>query len=96
MINYSSTDQFKDQLNKFLKTNKQEIIKSLLDSNLTGRGGAGFPTGMKWDFCSKAKGDKKYVLCNADEGDSGAFSDRYLIRRSTTESYLWNGPYVEW
>ena len=33
---------------------------------------------MKWDFCSKAKGDKKYVICNADEGDSGAFSDRYL------------------
>ena len=75
----SSTEQFKDQLNKFLKTDKQEIIKSLLDSNLTGRGGAGFPTGMKWDFCSKAKGDKKYVICNADEGDSGAFSDRYLL-----------------
>ena len=75
----SSTEQFKDQLNKFLKTDKQEIIKSLLDSNLTGRGGAGFPTGLKWDFCSKAKGDKKYVICNADEGDSGAFSDRYLL-----------------
>ena len=66
-----STDQFKEQLKKFLKTDKKEIIKSLLDSNLTGRGGAGFPTGMKWDFCSKAKGDKKYVICNADEGDSG-------------------------
>ncbi|MDA7689918.1 M24 family metallopeptidase, partial [Candidatus Pelagibacter sp.] len=64
---------------KFLKVDKKEIIKSLLDSNLTGRGGAGFPTGMKWDFCSKAKGDKKYVICNADEGDSGAFSDRYLL-----------------
>ena len=54
----SSADQFKEQLKKFLKTDKKEIIKSLLDSNLTGRGGAGFPTGMKWDFCSKAKGDK--------------------------------------
>jgi len=74
-----STDQFKEQLNKFLKKDKTEIVKSLLDSNLTGRGGAGFPTGMKWDFCSKAKGDKKYVICNADEGDSGAFSDRYLL-----------------
>ena len=62
-----------------IKIDKKEIIKSLLDSNLTGRGGAGFPTGMKWDFCSKAKGDKKYVICNADEGDSGAFSDRYLL-----------------
>ena len=77
--NLSSTDQFKDQLSKFLKIEKKEIIKSLLDSNLTGRGGAGFPTGMKWDFCGKAKGDKKYVICNADEGDSGAFSDRYLL-----------------
>ena len=71
--------KFKDHLGKFLKKDKEEIIKSLLLSNLTGRGGAGFPTGMKWDFCSKAKSEKKYVICNADEGDSGAFSDRYLL-----------------
>ena len=75
----SSINQVKDLLTKFLKTDKKEIIKSLLDSNLTGRGGAGFPTGMKWDFCSKAVSEKKYVVCNADEGDSGAFSDRYLL-----------------
>ena len=75
----STIDQFKELLSKFLKTDKKEIIKSLLDSNLTGRGGAGFPTGMKWDFCSKTKSKKKYVVCNADEGDSGAFSDRYLL-----------------
>jgi len=75
----SDIDKFKDHLKKFINTDKQEIIKSLLDSNLTGRGGAGFPTGMKWDFCSKAKGEKKYVICNADEGDSGAYSDRYLL-----------------
>ena len=75
----SSISQVKDQLTKFLKTDKKDIIKSLLDSNLTGRGGAGFPTGMKWDFCSKAISEKKYVVCNADEGDSGAFSDRYLL-----------------
>ena len=75
----SDLSKFKDQLSKFLKTDKSEIIKSLLSSNLTGRGGAGFPTGMKWDFCSKAKSDKKYVICNADEGDSGAYSDRYLL-----------------
>ena len=75
----SDLRKFKDQLSKFLKTEKSEIIKSLLSSNLTGRGGAGFPTGMKWDFCSKAKSDKKYVICNADEGDSGAYSDRYLL-----------------
>jgi len=75
----SDLDKFKDKLNIFLKTDKKEIIQTLLSSNLTGRGGAGFPTGMKWDFCGKAKSDKKYVICNADEGDSGAFSDRYLL-----------------
>jgi len=75
----SSVDSFQKYLTQFLKTNKKEIVKTLLDSNLTGRGGAGFPTGMKWDFCSKAQSEKKYVICNADEGDSGAFSDRYLL-----------------
>ncbi len=75
----SDLNKFKYHLGKFLKKDKEEIIKSLLLSNLTGRGGAGFPTGMKWDFCSKAKSEKKYVICNADEGDSGAFSDRYLL-----------------
>ena len=75
----STIDQFKDNLGKFLNTDKKEIVNLLLASNLTGRGGAGFPTGMKWDFCSKAKSEKKYVVCNADEGDSGAFSDRYLL-----------------
>ncbi len=75
----SNIDQFKENLNKFIKSDKKEIINSLLSSNLTGRGGAGFPTGMKWDFCSKTKSEKKYVVCNADEGDSGAFSDRYLL-----------------
>ncbi|MEY4343040.1 MAG: hypothetical protein RL736_836 [Pseudomonadota bacterium] len=75
----SSIKQVQEQLTKFLKIDKKEIIKSILDSNLTGRGGAGFPTGMKWDFCSREKVKKKYVICNADEGDSGAFSDRYLL-----------------
>ena len=72
-------NQFKSLLEKFINFDKKEIVKSLLNSNLSGRGGAGFPTGMKWDFCSKEKSKKKYVICNADEGDSGAFSDRYLL-----------------
>ena len=75
----STIKKFKEHLDVVLKKDKKEIIQSLFNSNLTGRGGAGFPTGMKWDFCSKAPGDKKYVICNADEGDSGAFSDRYLL-----------------
>ena len=75
----SSIDQFKENLNRFIKADKKEIISLLSSSNLTGRGGAGFPAGMKWDFCSKTNSEKKYVVCNADEGDSGAFSDRYLL-----------------
>ena len=79
----SGLEQFKNNLSKFLTIDKKDIIKSLLDSNLTGRGGAGFPTGMKWDFCGREKSEKKYVVCNADEGDSGAYSDRYLLEDQT-------------
>ena len=79
----SSLEQFKNNLSKFLTIDKKDIMKSLLDSNLTGRGGAGFPTGMKWDSCGREKSEKKYVVCNADEGDSGAYSDRYLLEDQT-------------
>jgi len=75
----SSIDQFKDLVSTVLKKDKKETLKTVTDSNLCGRGGAGFPTGMKWNFCSQQKVEKKYVVCNADEGDSGAFSDRYLL-----------------
>ncbi|KAF0117954.1 MAG: NADH-quinone oxidoreductase subunit F, partial [bacterium] len=57
----------------------EQIIKEVLDSGLRGRGGAGFPTGLKWKFCATAHGDVKYVLCNADEGDPGAFMDRSVL-----------------
>ena len=57
----------------------EEIIKTIIDSGLKGRGGGGFPTGMKWDFTRKAAGDKKYIICNADEGDPGAFMDRSIL-----------------
>ena len=56
-----------------------QIIKEVLDSGLRGRGGAGFPTGLKWKFCSQSPGDVKYILCNADEGDPGAFMDRSVL-----------------
>ncbi|MCR3921695.1 MAG: NADH-quinone oxidoreductase subunit NuoF [Firmicutes bacterium] len=55
------------------------IIDEMKKSGLRGRGGAGFPTGMKWDFTYKAKGKKKYIVCNADEGDPGAFMDRSVL-----------------
>lgn len=58
---------------------RDEVIENLLESGLRGRGGGGFPSGLKWQFTKKAKGDKKYVVCNADEGDPGAFMDRSVL-----------------
>jgi NADH-quinone oxidoreductase subunit F len=55
------------------------VISEVKASGLRGRGGAGFPTGMKWEFCQKAPGEKKYIICNADEGDPGAFMDRGIL-----------------
>ncbi|WP_300674983.1 NADH-quinone oxidoreductase subunit NuoF [Desulfoluna sp.] len=57
----------------------EEIIDEMLTSGLRGRGGAGFPTGLKWKFAHSSKGAEKYVLCNADEGDPGAFMDRSIL-----------------
>ncbi|MDX1779055.1 MAG: NAD(P)H-dependent oxidoreductase subunit E, partial [Thermodesulfobacteriota bacterium] len=57
----------------------EQVIEEVKKSGLRGRGGAGFPTGLKWTFAHKAKGDPKYVLCNADEGDPGAFMDRSVL-----------------
>ncbi|MDY6933879.1 MAG: NADH-quinone oxidoreductase subunit NuoF [Spirochaetota bacterium] len=57
----------------------EQIVDEVLKSGLRGRGGAGFPTGRKWQFCMNAKGDTKYILCNADEGDPGAFMDRSIL-----------------
>ena len=56
-----------------------EIIAEIKNAGLRGRGGAGFPTGVKWELCRQAEGDVKYVICNADEGDPGAFQDRSII-----------------
>lgn len=57
----------------------EEIIRQVSRSGLRGRGGAGFPTGVKWASCRKAEGDSKYVICNADEGDPGAYANRSLM-----------------
>ncbi len=57
----------------------EEIIGEVKTSGIRGRGGAGFPTGLKWEFCHKAPGDVKYVICNADEGDPGAYMDRAVL-----------------
>ena len=57
----------------------EQAIKEIMDSGLRGRGGGGFPTGLKWQIANKSKGDQKYVVCNADEGDPGAFMDRSIL-----------------
>ena len=62
-----------------LSMKPEQVIDEVKASGLRGRGGGGFSTGLKWSFCASAKGDKKYVICNADEGDPGAFMDRSLL-----------------
>ena len=64
---------------KALNMTPEAIIEEIKKAGLRGRGGAGFPTGQKWDFCQKAPGKEKYVICNADEGDPGAFMNRSLL-----------------
>lgn len=66
-------------LAKALKMKPGQIINELKKSGLRGRGGAGFPTWKKWQFCLEAKGKRKYIICNADEGDPGAFMNRSLL-----------------
>ncbi len=64
---------------KALSMKPEEVIEVVLDSGLRGRGGAGFPTGRKWGFARSPKSEVKYLICNADEGDPGAFMDRSLL-----------------
>ena len=66
-------------LEKTLQLSPAEVICEVRDSGLRGRGGAGFPTGMKWDICRQAPGRTRYMVCNADEGDPGAFMDRAIL-----------------
>ena len=64
---------------KALQTPPDEVIDQVKESGLRGRGGAGFPTGLKWEICRSARGKPKYVICNGDEGDPGAFMDRAIL-----------------
>jgi NADH-quinone oxidoreductase subunit F len=68
-----------ESLNKALGMSPDAIIQEVKDSSLRGRGGAGFPTGMKWSFVPKDSPKPKYVVCNADESEPGSFKDRYLL-----------------
>ena len=76
---YIAVDGYK-ALNKVLtEMSRDEVIKCVTDSGLRGRGGGGFPTGLKWKFAAANQADQKYVCCNADEGDPGAFMDRSVL-----------------
>jgi formate dehydrogenase iron-sulfur subunit len=66
-------------LKKAFELGQDAVLKTVLDSGLRGRGGAGFPTGIKWQTVAATEADQKYIACNADEGDSGTFSDRMLM-----------------
>ena len=76
----------------------EQVIEEIKISGLAGRGGAGFPTWFKWNAARSAKGDKKYLICNADEGDPGAFMDRAVIESdphsliAVSYTHLQSGP----
>ncbi len=66
-------------IEKITKMTPEQVIDELKKSNIRGRGGAGFPTGLKWEFCRNASGERKFILCNADEGEPGTFKDRVIL-----------------
>ena len=76
---YIARDGYEALAKVLTELTPEQVVDTIKRSGLRGRGGAGFPTGLKWQFCRKAEGDTKYVLCNADEGDPGAFMDRSVL-----------------
>ncbi len=75
------SDDFKlgEAIKKVISLSPEDVINEVKTSNLRGRGGAGFPTGLKWEFCRKASGEHRYLFCNADEGEPGTFKDRVIL-----------------
>ncbi len=68
-----------EAIKKIITMKPGEVINEIKHSGMRGRGGAGFPTGLKWEFCRNAPGDKRYIFCNADEGEPGTFKDRVIL-----------------
>ncbi len=91
---YLAADGYEAMGKVLLEMKPEEVIKAVIDSGLRGRGGGGFPTGIKWQIASKVNGDQKYVVCNADEGDPGAFMDRSILEgdpHTVIEAMVING-----
>lgn len=78
---FRNENDWEKVLSNTLKKTPQDIINELISSELKGRGGAGFPTGLKWKLTAEAKSDIKYVICNADEGEPGTFKDREILSK---------------
>ncbi|UCH46222.1 MAG: NADH-quinone oxidoreductase subunit NuoF [Nitrospiraceae bacterium] len=76
---YIARDGYMAAAKALTEMSPEDIIKAIKDAGVRGRGGAGFPTGLKWEFASKSVADQKYMLCNGDEGDPGAFMDRSVM-----------------
>lgn len=76
---YIATGGYKALSKALFEMDCSEVTDEIKDSGLRGRGGAGFPTGIKWEFCQRSRNFPKYVICNADEGDPGAFMDRSIL-----------------
>jgi len=76
---YIAKDGYRALAKALTEMTSDDIVNEIKNSGLRGRGGGGFPTGLKWEFCKKAPGDTKYIICNADEGDPGAYMDRSII-----------------
>jgi len=76
---YIAVDGYSALVKVLFSMSSEEVISAIKESGLRGRGGGGFPTGIKWETCRKAHGDIRYVMCNADEGDPGAYMDRSLL-----------------
>ncbi|MGD9032569.1 MAG: NADH-quinone oxidoreductase subunit NuoF, partial [Desulfobacteraceae bacterium] len=76
---YIARDGYLGTAKALLEMTPEQIVEEMKASGLRGRGGAGFPTGLKWQFCAAADGSPKYMLCNGDEGDPGAFMDRSIL-----------------
>jgi NADH:ubiquinone oxidoreductase subunit F (NADH-binding)/(2Fe-2S) ferredoxin/NAD-dependent dihydropyrimidine dehydrogenase PreA subunit len=76
---YIARDGYQAAAKALLEMSPEEVIREVKGSGLRGRGGAGFPTGLKWELCNRVPGELKYILCNGDEGDPGAFMDRSIM-----------------
>jgi NADP-reducing hydrogenase subunit HndC len=94
IVEYLAADGYEAMGKVLLEMTPEQAIKEMIDSGLRGRGGGGFPTGVKWQIASRVPSDQKYVVCNADEGDPGAFMDRSILEgdpHTVLEAMVING-----